>query len=173
LTADDAPDGPGASGGAPEGPGASGGAPDGPGAPEAPGGATAGTGPPVLRIDLSRPLPPYEQLREQIAGLIAAGQLSPGTRLPSVRQLAGDLGLAPGTVARAYSELESAGLLVTRGRGGTLVAQPAARKHAELAQQRALAAAADRFVAAARDLGLGDEAAETAVRQALARLRTT
>ncbi len=140
---------------------------------ETSGGDSAHSGPPVLRVDLSRPVPPYEQLREQIAGLVVAGQLSPGSRLPSVRQLAGDLGLAPGTIARAYSELESAGLLITRGRGGTLVAQPAAAKHAELAQQHALAAAADRFAAAARDLGLGDEAAETAVRQALARLRTT
>ena len=128
---------------------------------------------PVLRIDLSRPVPPYEQLREQIAGLVAAGLLSPGSRLPSVRQLAGDLGLAPGTVARAYSELESAGLLVTRRRGGTFVTAPTASTHPDLARQRALAAAADRFVAAAKDLGLGDEAAETAVRQALARLRTT
>lgn len=136
----------------------------------APGSAAARSGPPVLRVDLSRPVPPYAQLREQIAGLVAAGQLSPGTRLPSVRQLAGDLGLAAGTVARAYSELESDGVLVARGRGGTLVAQPAAAS--ELAQQRALAAAADKFVAAARDLGLGDEAAEAAVRQALVRLGT-
>ncbi|MBO0832356.1 MAG: GntR family transcriptional regulator [Actinobacteria bacterium] len=63
----------------------------------------------VLRIDLSRPVPPYEQLRAQIAGLIAAGELPSGSRLASVRQLAGDLGVAPGTVARAYSELEAAG----------------------------------------------------------------
>jgi GntR family transcriptional regulator len=128
---------------------------------------------PVLRVDLSRPVPPYEQLREQIAGLIAAGQLSPGSRLPSVRQLAGDLGLAPGTVARAYSELDSDGLLVTRRRGGTFVASPAAATPSDFARQRALAAAADRFVGAVKDLGLGDEAAEAAVRQALARLRTT
>jgi GntR family transcriptional regulator len=124
---------------------------------------------PLLRIDLSRPVPPYEQLRTQIAGLIAAGQLPPGRRLPPVRQLAGDLGLAPGTVARAYSELESAGLISTRQRGGTFVAGPA---HPDGGRQRALAAAADSFITRARELGMSDDAAESAVRQAIARLST-
>jgi DNA-binding transcriptional regulator YhcF (GntR family) len=123
----------------------------------------------VLHIDLSRPVPPYEQLRGQIAGLVASAQLSPGSRLPSVRQLAGDLGLAPGTVARAYSELEAEGLLVTRQRGGTFVAEPATPARADTARQQALAAAAESFVATARELGLGDEAVEAAVRRALAR----
>ncbi len=123
----------------------------------------------VLRVDLSRPVPPYEQLRGQIAGLVAAAELSPGSRLPSVRQLAGDLGLAPGTVARAYSELEAEGLLVTRQRGGTFVAEPATLAGADTARQQALAAAAESFVATARQLGLGDDAAEAAVRRALAR----
>lgn len=124
----------------------------------------------VLRIDLSRPVPPYEQLRAQIAGLVAAAELSPGTRLPSVRQLAGDLSLAPGTVARAYSELEAEGLLVTRQRGGTFVAEPVTPEGEDPARLRALAAAAESFAATARQLGLGDEAAEAAVRRALARL---
>ena len=125
----------------------------------------------VLRIDLSRPVPPYEQLRGQIAGLVAAAELSPGSRLPSVRQLAGDLGLAPGTVARAYSELEAEGLLVTRQRGGTFVAEPA---DARRRRHRAAAGARGSCRELRRDrqgLGLGDEAAEAAVRQALARLR--
>jgi GntR family transcriptional regulator len=125
---------------------------------------------PLLRIDLSRPVPPYEQLRAQIAGLVASGQLPPGRKLPSVRQLAGDLGLAPGTIARAYTELESAGLISTRQRGGTFVASPAAP---DGGRQRALATAADSFVAKARELGMSNDAAETAVRQAIARLSTT
>ncbi len=139
-----------------------------PGQPWAPAAA-----PPILRIDLSRPVPPYEQLRAQIAGLIAAGHLPPGSRLASVRQLAADLALAPGTVARAYSELEAAGMLVTRRRGGTFVA--AADPAAEAAageKQIALVRAADGYVAAVRALGLGDEAALAAVRQAIARLGT-
>jgi GntR family transcriptional regulator len=127
---------------------------------------------PMLRIDMSRPVPPYEQLRAQVAGLAAAGQLQPGSRMPSVRQLAGDLGLAPGTVARAYSELEAEGVLTTRQRGGTFIAGPPAPACADTARQRALAAAAESFVTTARDLGLPDEAAEAAVRQAIARLGT-
>jgi len=112
-------------------------------------------------------VPPYEQLRAQIAGLIAAGQLAPGSRLPSVRQLAGDLGLAPGTVARAYTELEAAGALVTRRRGGTYVAE---RRGDDASRQRALAAAAASYVDAVRALGLPDDAAQEAVRHAIARM---
>jgi GntR family transcriptional regulator len=134
------------------------------GHPVPPDGATA-----VLRIDLSRPVPPYEQLRGQIAGLVAAAELPAGSRLPSVRQLAGDLGLAPGTVARAYSELEAEGLLVTRQRGGTFVAEPVPKEGDDPARLQALAAAADNFVSTVRQLGVGDEAAEAAVRRALAR----
>lgn len=121
----------------------------------------------VLHVDLSRPVPPYEQIREQLAGLVAAGSLPAGRRLPSVRQLAGDLGLAPGTVARAYATLEADGVLRTRERGGTFVAGPA--QTASSARLRALAAAADRYVTAARELGLGDDAAQAAVREAIAR----
>lgn len=123
--------------------------------------------PALLRVDLSRPVPPYEQLRAQVSGQVAAGQLVPGTRLPPVRQLAGDLGLAPGTVARAYSELESEGVVTSRGRRGTYVSGATARAGRSAQQQ--LAAAADQFVAAVRKLGLSDEAAEAAVRQGLAR----
>ena len=78
-----------------------------------------GSGPaePALRVEVTSPVPPYEQLREQIAGLIAAGVLR-GQRLPPVRQVAADLGLAGGTVARAYRELAQAGLVEGGGRHG-------------------------------------------------------
>jgi DNA-binding transcriptional regulator YhcF (GntR family) len=70
---------------------------------------------------VTSPVPPYEQLREQIAGLIATGRLQAGQRLPPVRQVAADLGLAGGTVARAYRELAQAGLVEGGGRHGTVV----------------------------------------------------
>lgn len=123
--------------------------------------------PVLLRIDLSRPVPPYEQLRAQVSGQVASGQLIGGTTLPPVRQLAGDLGLAPGTVARAYSELENEGVAISRGRRGIFVSGAAAG--AGRGTQQQLATAADRFVAAVRELDLSDEAAEAAVRQGLAR----
>jgi GntR family transcriptional regulator len=74
-----------------------------------------------ISVDLGSPTPPYEQIRLQVSALIAAGGLSAGTRLPSVRSLAADLGLAAGTVARAYKELEQSGLIETRRRNGTVV----------------------------------------------------
>lgn len=76
----------------------------------------------LLEIDPAGPVPPYEQIRAQLAILITGGSLPPGTRLPSIRQLAGDLGIAPGTVARAFRELEQLRLITSRGRHGTRVA---------------------------------------------------
>lgn len=65
--------------------------------------------------------PPFEQARAQIAARIGSGALPSGTRLPTVRALASDLGLAVNTVARVYKELEADGLVVTEGRRGTFV----------------------------------------------------
>ncbi len=59
-----------------------------------------------IHIDAADPTPPFEQLRRQLTGLITSGVLKAGTRLPAVRQLAADLSLAAGTVARSYAELE-------------------------------------------------------------------
>ncbi|MGW1362180.1 GntR family transcriptional regulator [Streptomyces chartreusis] len=64
----------------------------------------------------------FEQIRARLAGLIRTGRLTEGECLPTVRQLAADLDLAPGTVARAYRELEVAGLVCTRRGAGTRVA---------------------------------------------------
>ncbi|WP_127474309.1 GntR family transcriptional regulator [Microbacterium sulfonylureivorans] len=76
-------------------------------------------------IRLSGSAPPTEQIRDQIRGLIASGHLASPDRLPSVRQLASDLGVAPGTVAKAYRALEADGLLVTRTGAGTRVSPDA------------------------------------------------
>ena len=75
-----------------------------------------------ISVDLASATPPYEQIRTQISSLIVLGALEPGTRLPTVRRLAADLGIAAGTVARAYRELEQSGLIDTRRRNGTVVA---------------------------------------------------
>jgi DNA-binding transcriptional regulator YhcF (GntR family) len=77
-----------------------------------------------LRIDPSSPVAPYEQLRTQVAALTVTGELAAGEKLPTVRQLASDLSLAPNTVARAYRELEADGVISTHGRRGTFVASP-------------------------------------------------
>ena len=61
----------------------------------------------------SSPTPVYEQIRAQIEGMVRVGALHDGDRLPSVRQLAGDLRIAPGTVAKAYTELADCGIIDT------------------------------------------------------------
>jgi GntR family transcriptional regulator len=76
----------------------------------------------MLRVDPASAVPPYEQVRRQLAEQIESGALADGSRLPPVRRLAEELGLAVNTVARTYRELEAAGLVVTRGRNGTVVA---------------------------------------------------
>ncbi|GAA3101469.1 DNA-binding transcriptional regulator YhcF (GntR family) [Kribbella aluminosa] len=93
--------------------------------------------------------PPYEQVRSQLEALIRAGELARGTRLPTVRQLSLDLGLAVNTVARAYKELEADQLVETRGRNGTFVL--ASRSQINDAATRA---AAVKLAQAAREAGL-------------------
>jgi DNA-binding transcriptional regulator YhcF (GntR family) len=98
----------------------------------------------VIIVDATSFVPAYEQVRSQLATQIATKELPAGSRLPTVRQLANDLGLAVNTVARSYKELEAAGLVTTWGRGGTVVTsagdhslgqlQQAAQSYADLAQ---------------------------------------
>ncbi|WP_121866951.1 GntR family transcriptional regulator [Glutamicibacter nicotianae] len=76
---------------------------------------------PFLRVDTQSAVAPYQQVREQILTAVAEGKLAPGTKLPSVRALAGTLGLAVNTVAKVYKELELQGAVVTRGRHGTVI----------------------------------------------------
>lgn len=77
----------------------------------------------ILDVDPSSALPVYEQIRQQITRMAVAGVLPAGTRLPTIRQLANDLGLANGTVAKAYALLESAAVVESRGHRGTYVAE--------------------------------------------------
>jgi DNA-binding transcriptional regulator YhcF (GntR family) len=114
-----------------------------------------------IRLDPGSAVAPYEQVRRRIAELAASGGLAAGTRLPPVRQLAAELGLAVNTVARAYRELEHAGLVQTRGRAGTVVTARAARVPAEAVR------AAQRYAERTRALGLSPEAALELVRAAL------
>jgi len=103
-----------------------------------------------VRVDSDGAKPLFDQLRTQIIEGVRDGRLAPGTRLPTVRELAGQLNMAVNTVARAYRELEAAGLLETRGRFGTFVARvdPA---------DAAMATAAHTYAAAAKALGVGKD----------------
>jgi len=115
----------------------------------------------VLEVDLASGVPPYEQIRTQIVAHASAGRLHLGDRLPTIRALATDLGVAAGTVARAYRELESAGVVSTRRRTGTVVAAGAPVVDAELT------AVVRTFVERARANGLADPAILDLVRGTL------
>jgi len=121
---------------------------------------------PALIVDTGDPTPPYEQLRRQLADLIESAVLQSGDRLPPVRQLAADLGLAAGTVGRTYRELESAGLVSSRRGGGTRVsATVPALSDAERAQL--VHTYAEAFVQRAALLGADQELILSAVARAL------
>jgi len=124
---------------------------------------------PQLVVADDDPTPPYEQVRVQLAELVTTGALRPGDRLPPLRQLAADLGIAVGTVGRAYRELEVAGLVVSRRGGGTRVA-PGAAVAAPARGGARLEALALHFASRARGLGAGDDEVLAAARSALAAL---
>lgn len=119
----------------------------------------------ILEVDSRSAVPPYEQLRQQVTALVQGGVLPPGSRLPAIRQLANDLGLAGGTVARAYRELEADGVVTTHGRHGTIVAALAADHRPSTPP---LLASARRFAADAARLGVGVDDAIAVVRAAFA-----
>ncbi|WP_067653161.1 GntR family transcriptional regulator [Nocardia harenae] len=114
-----------------------------------------------LEITHDSPVPPYEQLRIGVVAQVRSGALTAGTKIPTVRALAGQLGLAPNTVARAYRELEADGVLETRGRQGTFIASSGDPTR-DLAGR-----AATEYVAVVRRLGLDDRSALRYIRSAL------
>ncbi|MDT0158732.1 GntR family transcriptional regulator [Microbacterium sp. ARD32] len=101
----------------------------------------------MITVDPSAALAPFEQIRSQLADGIRSGELADGHRLPSIRQLAGDLRVAAGTVAKAYALLEEEGLVETSRARGT-------RVRAGHAYPDAVQAAARVYVAASSGLTL-------------------
>jgi DNA-binding transcriptional regulator YhcF (GntR family) len=120
---------------------------------------------PNLRIDPGSAVAPYEQIRSQLAAGIAAGSIVAGTRLPTVRTLATELGVAVNTVARSYRELEAAGLVETAGRAGTVVSA------AGSASRQRVVDAAHEYAALALSVGVDREEASRIAAAALADLR--
>ena len=108
----------------------------------------------IVSVDLDSPLPPYEQIRAQITTMATSGVLPPGA-CSAIRQLAADLGVATGTVARAYRELETAGVILTRGRHGTHIATPPALTPQQRDDQLRQAAAS--YARDAAQLGVSPE----------------
>ena len=114
-----------------------------------------------LAIDPEAAAPPFEQVRAAILAAVRSGELAPGSKLPTVRALAEELGLAVNTVAKAYRELESEQVIETRGRNGSFVSA-----HGD-PSERMLQQAASDYAAVARRLGVEASVALTAVESAL------
>ena len=130
----------------------------------------------LLHVDPSAGEAPFDQVRHQLAEAIGDGRLAPGTKLPTIRGLADDLGLAVNTVARAYRELEAAGFVVTRRRLGTVVAPDAGRSGPGATSSDSggihpsLRLAAADYARSARASGLPETEAVALVRDAFRRL---
>ena len=120
----------------------------------------------ILRLDAESVVPPYEQIREQIATMVISGVLAPGTPLPSIRQLAADLGVAPGTVARAYTELDNAGIVHSRTGRGTVVTGKGPQLRTKQAESE-LRKAAEAFTQRVRQLGVSSTKAMRAIEESL------
>lgn len=114
-----------------------------------------------IGFDPHSDIAPFEQVRSGIAERINTGELPVGAKLPTVRALAADLGIAANTVAKSYRELERAGLIETRGRAGTFVSATGDRSRARAAD------AAAAYARTVRGLGLDTDEALSIVRAAL------
>jgi DNA-binding transcriptional regulator YhcF (GntR family) len=114
----------------------------------------------VVAIDPKSSVPPFEQIRFGIVTAASSGKLAVGTRVPPVRTLADDLGLAANTVAKAYRQLEQDGVLETRGRHGSFI-------KAATDSDRELQDAAAAFASRAHQLGVPSAHALKVVKAAL------
>ena len=117
-----------------------------------------------IRISPSDGVPIYQQIVNQVKYLVAAGRLEPGDELPPIRTLAERLVINPNTVARAYRELEVAGVVVKKGTAGTYVSgagSPLARRE----RLRILTERIDALLAEARQLGFGSDELFDLIRQ--------
>jgi GntR family transcriptional regulator len=110
----------------------------------------------AFHLDTGSRLPIYQQLAQQIREAIARGELRPDMGLPSVRQLSRELVVNPNTVARAYTELERDGLLISRPGRGIYVAQPR-NELTRTARDRRLTEQLDRWLTEAVHLGFSAE----------------
>jgi GntR family transcriptional regulator len=106
-----------------------------------------------IQIDKTSGVPIHDQIKEQITGLIHAGRLNAGDQLPTIRTLAIDLAVNVNTVALAYRELDSAGVIATRRGEGTFVANTPGAAEMRRLRQRKLRDLAQAFVAETRRLG--------------------
>lgn len=120
----------------------------------------------VVAVDRTISSPPVRQIQVCLSRAIQSGALPPGSRLPTVRAMAADLGVAVNTVAKAFRRLEEAGLVMTRGRAGTVVSP------LDDVSSR-IEGSAREFAVLATELGLSHDDALRQIRTALEALEST
>ena len=124
----------------------------------------------LLHVDPLAAEPLFEQVVAQVKGAVARGDLKPGDKLPSVRELARELRINPNTVARAYRELEGSGVIATRRGAGCFVKEGAsALKHSE--RKRRLAELLNKAVTEAWHLGFSADEIRSALDEHLGEVR--
>ena len=116
-----------------------------------------------FHLDRSTPVPLHEQIKEQIVGMIHAGQLKAGDQLPTMRALSIELKLNVNTVAHAYRELDAAGFVATRRGEGTFVANMAGEAEMEIVRQHKLQSLVNRLFVEAQRLGYSAAELEQAI----------
>lgn len=124
-----------------------------------------------IHISSSDGVPIYQQIVNQVKYLTASGRLTAGEQLPPVRKLAEQILVNPNTVARAYRELESAGVLTTRRGSGVFVTEgvsPLSRRE----QNRILNERLDQLIAEARQMDVDIETLVTLLRQRNKKMET-
>lgn len=122
-----------------------------------------------IRLDHSTPVPPFEQIRAQLALHVAAGRLTAGDRLPAIRALAAELDVSSNTIARAYRELINAGIAEAAGRRGTRITAAPPVAHDVVQRSDEIREAADRFALAAHELNASTDEALEAIIMAIRR----
>jgi GntR family transcriptional regulator len=117
----------------------------------------------VFRLDRKSGMPAYRQVVDQVRQAVRLGMLRPGDQLPTVRDVVKQIAINPNTVHRAYRELETQGLTEGRPGSGTFIRRSLSKVPDEQPQlQRQL----EKWMRAARDAGLGDEAIAALVAEA-------
>lgn len=115
-----------------------------------------------FRLNTHSGVPPYLQIVQQVKQALQVGILEPGDQLPTVKEVVAHIAINPNTVAKAYRELESLGLVEGRAGSGTFVRRRPAGPSPEV--QEALSQDLTGWVVKARQAGLGDEEIEALLR---------
>jgi GntR family transcriptional regulator len=121
-----------------------------------------------ITIDIDNPVPQFEQLIEQVKAAVTSGVLKPGDALPSIRQLANDLGLNSKTVAKAYKLLERDSIIEAKGYRGTYV-HPRAKANCKFNLQEWTQRKLAETIGELREAGVTDSEIRNAFANAISR----